>query len=220
MDVTEQRSPVAERPAAAVLRLAVAGLVASGATLALFLLMSVLVATGREALSEAPSGRIVDFVRVPDPPRLRVERPKPEKPPRPEPPPELPVPRVEVAAPVAGAVSLGPLTVDTELAVDASASLSAADGEYLPIVKVAPEYPARARERGIEGWVLLRFTVSETGAVVDPVVVASEPEGWFEEAALRAVQRFKYRPRIVNGKPQPVPGVEHLITFRLDRGTR
>jgi len=113
-------------------------------------------------------------------------------------------------------VNIGAMSVDSDLAVDTSAGLSASDGEYLPIVKVAPVYPRRAQTRGIEGWVLLTFTVTETGSVIDPEVIDAEPSGVFDSAAKKAVERFKYKPRVINGKPQVVRGVEHLITFKLD----
>lgn len=185
-------------------------------TFLLYWFMSVLVAAGQNALTEAPEGRIVNFVRVPDPPQLRTQQPKPEKPDKPEVAPETPKVQTDVAKPQGDAVNIGAMGVDSDLAVDTSAGLSASDGEYLPIVKVAPVYPRRAQTQGTEGWVLLRFTVTETGAVVDPEVVDSEPPGVFDRAAKNAVQRFKYKPRVINGQAQRVQGVEHLITFKLD----
>lgn len=185
-------------------------------TFMLYWLMSALVAAGRNALTEAPKGRIVDFVRVPNPPQLRTEQPKPEKPPKPQKAPETPQVQNDVVKPSGNTVNIGALAVDSDLAVDTSAGLSASDGEYLPIVKVAPVYPRRAQSRGLEGWVLLSFTVTETGSVINPVVIDAEPQGVFDRAAMKAVERFKYKPRVVNGKPQVVSGVEHLITFKLD----
>lgn len=185
-------------------------------TFLLYWLMSVLVAAGRNALTEAPKGRIVDFVRVPNPPQLRTEQPKPEKPVKPEVAPETPQLQNEAVKPEGNTVNIGSMAIDNDLAVDTSAGLSAADGEYLPIVKVAPVYPRRAQSRGIEGWVLLRFTVTETGSVIDPEVIDAEPAGIFDRAAMKAVQRFKYKPRVIDGQARVVTGVEHLITFKLD----
>lgn len=204
-------------PGLAVLRM-FAGVIA-GAIIAflLYWLMSVLVAKGVNALTEAPKGRIVDFVRVPDPPQLRTEQPKPEKPPKPEVAPEVPKMQADTVKPTGNTVDIGNMDIDSSLAVDTSAGLSASDGEYLPIVKVAPQYPSRAQTRGIEGWVLLRFTVTETGAVIDPEVIDAEPPGIFDNAAKKAVMRFKYKPRVVDGVAQKVPGVEHLITFELEK---
>lgn len=185
-------------------------------TVALYYLMSVLVAAGKDALTEAPAGRIVEFVRVPNPPQLRTEQPKPQKPQKPQVAPETPQLQNESVKPQGNVVNIGSMAVDTSLAVDTGAGLSASDGEYLPIVKVAPIYPRRAQSRGLEGWVLLRFTVTETGSVIEPEVVDAEPSGIFDRAAMKAVERFKYKPRVVNGQAQVVRGVEHLITFELE----
>ena len=94
-------------------------------------------------------------------------------------------------------------------------SLDASDGEYLPIVKVAPIYPRRALARGIEGFVILEFTVTPQGTVVDPKVVRAEPEGIFNQAAIDAAKKFKYKPRVIDGKAVSVPGVQNQITFKM-----
>ncbi len=203
-------------PLQGVVRGLVAVIVGLVITVLLYWLMSALVAAGKNALTQAPAGRIVDFVRVPDPPQLRTEQPKPEKPDKPQIAPETPQMQSEAVKPSGNTVNIGALSVDSDLAVDTSAGLSASDGEYLPIVKVAPIYPRRAQSRGIEGWVLLSFTVTETGSVIDPVVIDAEPAGVFDNAAKKAVERFKYKPRVINGQAQVVRGVEHLITFKLD----
>ena len=90
-----------------------------------------------------------------------------------------------------------------------------ADGDYLPIVKVAPVYPRRAVDRGIEGYVIVEFTVTKTGAVRDPVVVEYHPSTIFNKAAINAALKFKYKPRVVNGEPIEVHGVLNRITFEL-----
>ena len=206
----------AGNPVANFLRLLLGGIVAVVVTFCLYWLMAELVAAGREALTDAPKGKIIDFVRLKRDQKLEVERPKPEKPDKPQDAPDAPPPEVQAQAPVAGAINLGPMTVDSRL-TSAGFRLSASDGEYLPIVKVAPIYPARAQSRGIEGWVLLQFTVTETGAVRDPVVIEAQPPGIFEEAAKRAVVKFKYKPRVENGRPIEVAGVQHLITFEIEK---
>ena len=93
--------------------------------------------------------------------------------------------------------------------------MNVAEGDYLPIVRVAPVYPARALSRGIEGYVDMGFTVTTTGTVRDPVVLFST-SGLFERAAIRAVLKFKYKPRVVDGVPVDVPDVKTRITFRIE----
>ena len=82
-------------------------------------------------------------------------------------------------------------------------------------MRVAPVYPARALSRGLEGYVDMQFTVTTTGTVKDPVVVFST-SSLFERAATRAVLKFKYKPRVVDGVPVEVPGVKTRITFQIE----
>ncbi|MFZ8915632.1 MAG: energy transducer TonB, partial [Pseudomonadales bacterium] len=75
--------------------------------------------------------------------------------------------------------------------------------------------PRRALTRGIEGYVLLEFTVTKLGTVENPVVVEADPPGIFDRAAQQAALKFKYKPKVVNGEPIDVAGVRNLITFEL-----
>ncbi|MGD8340524.1 MAG: TonB family protein [Gammaproteobacteria bacterium] len=89
------------------------------------------------------------------------------------------------------------------------------DDEYLPIVNIAPVYPPRAAARGLEGYVIVSFTVSTTGSTEDVVVVESSST-LFERAAIEAASKWKYKPRIVDGQPVAVPGVVNRINFELE----
>ena len=82
--------------------------------------------------------------------------------------------------------------------------------------QVPPQYPQRANSRGIEGWVQLEFTITESGAVTDIVVVAAEPSGYFERAASRALSRWKYKPKIIDGRPARRYNNQVVITFELE----
>jgi len=66
---------------------------------------------------------------------------------------------------------------------------------------VPQEYPARALERGTQGWVDIEFTVATDGTTRDVAVRAAEPAGVFDRAAVQAVGRWQYQPRVVNGTP-------------------
>ncbi|WP_162932272.1 energy transducer TonB [Solimonas sp. K1W22B-7] len=160
----------------------------------------------------------VDFLRLAKNFELetRDRRPPPEMPDRPEAPPEAPVQQMQASAPNQTAININ-MSLENTTQVKANFGLSSTDGEYLPIVKVAPMYPARAQTQGIEGWVLLKFTVTEAGTVIDPVVIEASPPGVFDEAAKKAVTKFKYKPRVENGKPIAVQGIQHLIRFELDK---
>jgi protein TonB len=111
------------------------------------------------------------------------------------------------------------MSFDSDIAADiglkGGLNLDSGDGEYLPIVKVAPIYPRRAQSRGIEGYVIVEFTVAKNGSVQNPLVVEAKPEGIFERAALDAAGKFKYKPRVMDGEPVPVAGVQNKISFKL-----
>ena len=87
------------------------------------------------------------------------------------------------------------------------------DGDALAIVRILPRYPSHALSRGIEGWVLLEFTISELGLAINPVVVDSEPRGVFDRSAISAVRKWKYRPKMEDGKAVKRPNVRQLISF-------
>ncbi len=86
----------------------------------------------------------------------------------------------------------------------------------MPLVQVPPNYPPREISRGTEGWVLIEFNITLFGAVVDPIVIDSDPARVFDSAALRAIQRWKYKPKIVDNKPVAQYGKEQLITFEIE----
>ena len=89
------------------------------------------------------------------------------------------------------------------------------DRDVLPLVRVNPDYPAGAVIRGTEGWVQVQFSVTATGSVRDPVVVASEPGTTFDDAALKAIARWRYNPRVVNGEAVERVGLQTIIRFEL-----
>ena len=112
---------------------------------------------------------------------------------------------------------MGGLDFATDLALDAGLAGAGGDGEMMPIVKVAPTYPRRAQQRGIEGYVVVEFTVTELGTVADPVVIEAEPPGMFDSAAVDAVLRFKYRPQMSEGKAVAVTGVRNIVRFEMEK---
>ncbi len=99
-----------------------------------------------------------------------------------------------------------------------NAKISATDGDYLPLVAIAPQYPPRAAERGIEGWCLVSFTVNGNGDVVEDtiVVVDAEPPNIFNRSSERAARRFKFQPRVVDGVGVEVEGVRYLFSYKLE----
>ena len=79
-----------------------------------------------------------------------------------------------------------------------------------------PQYPASALRRAIEGYVDVAFSVDQAGQVFDARVIAADPQNVFDRAALRAIQRFRYQPRLVNGKAVVSHNQEYRFRFSLE----
>lgn len=185
-------------------------------TLSLLFIMQLLIEYGEEALSKPRTRHQLDFVRIKRNENLNTEDLTPEKPPKPpEVPPELPPQDLDNVDPNAPTINIPPPTVAASVEIGGPGAMNIAEGDYLPIVRVAPVYPARALARGIEGYVDMSFTVTTTGTVKDPIVVFST-SSLFDRAAIRAVLKFKYKPRVVDGVPVEVPGVKTRITFKIE----
>jgi protein TonB len=90
-----------------------------------------------------------------------------------------------------------------------------ADRDVQPIVRIEPSYPVRAQERGLEGTCLMRFDVQPDGTVSEPTIVADCTSSLFSRDAARAVARWKYNPKIVNGEPVTQRGIETVLDFQL-----
>jgi len=86
----------------------------------------------------------------------------------------------------------------------------------LPLTAFEPIYPERARELEVEGYVIVQFTVGPDGRVHDAVVAESVPNRIFNKAAISAIKKFKYKPRIHNGAPVAVRGLRKKFTFDID----
>lgn len=87
----------------------------------------------------------------------------------------------------------------------------------LPMVKVNPAYPHTAALKGIEGFVDVIFDVTETGSTQNIEVVYAEPERIFNSAVIKAVSRWKYKPKMEDGSAVRVTGVRERIRFNLDK---
>lgn len=190
--------------------------VGSVVTISLLFIMQLLIVTGKQALTDPRERHKLEFVRVKRNENLNVEDIVPEKPPKPpETPPETPPQDMDNINPDAPTINVAPPTVSANTDIGGPGGMSIAEGDYLPIVRVAPVYPARALSRGLEGFVDLSFTVTTAGTVKDPIVLQST-SSLFERAAVRAVLKFKYKPRVVDGVPVEVPGVKTRISFMLE----
>ena len=194
---------------------------AIGAVVAVSLLwvMQFLIETGKDALSDNKRPHFMDFVRVERDQAVERKDRKPKKPPAPEEqPPDLPQPQQEQVNPQAESIYVAPVGIDGgAMDIASSFGLEASDGEYLPIVKVAPIYPRRAAERGITGTCMVMYTVSTAGTVKDVQVVEGHCENSvFERPSVEAALRFKYKPRVIDGTAVEVRGVYNRFYYEQE----
>lgn len=199
--------------------LRLAGLLVLGAFIAMLLtwIMHVLIQSGEQQLDESRRTHILDFVRlkreeVSQRMEHRAERPKAD-----QPPPAPEAPRTESAgSDVALAVSAMPLVAEMEIQSGGFA-FGSGEGEYLPIVKVAPVYPPTAAARGLEGFCTVEYTVTINGSTRDIQVLEAQcSDAVFRRPSIMAAERFKYKPRVINGEPVEVNSVRNRFIYTLD----
>ena len=212
-----------------VIRLSLSSIGGVFVTLALFYLMQALIQGADSALSSDKTLTLVDFVRVKQNQQLETKDRKPKKPPPPdEPPPDVPPQNFNVAVDKASVSMAG---LDARLVIDVGgAGFGIGEGDDMAIVKVQPQYPRRALSRGMSGWVIVEFTVSEKGTVIDVIVLENcgwvqnarkegecvdNPNSVFDSAAVKAASKFKYKPKVIDGDPVATAGVLNKITFEL-----
>jgi len=198
-------------------------------TLALFYIMQSLIQSGEKVLKVDPGENLVEFVMLKEVQNLQIK----QRQPKPPPPPDTPPPAVPDTA-FDTALETSPWTMNAVTMESpggfSGPGLMISDGEYLPIVQVQPTYPRHALVKGLVGWVIIEFTVTESGSVLDPFIVANcamihypgslgecegRPNSIFDTAALRAAKKFKYKPKIIDGIAMATAGVQNKITFEL-----
>ncbi|MFP5304503.1 MAG: energy transducer TonB [Gammaproteobacteria bacterium] len=191
---------------------------AAAVTSALILLMVTLIEFADKSLDEKKRIKLPDIIMPSADIRTQRSVEKPDKPEMDDtPPPDVPEQDFDKIDGNAAVGQIGaPGQIGANLDLSIGAGLSVTDGEYLPIVKVAPRYPDSALSRGLEGYVILEYTVTKQGTVRDPVVIESS-SSLFERAAIQSALRYKYKPRVVDGQPIEVPGVRTRITFELEK---
>lgn len=188
--------------------------------IALFLVMHGLISGSGAVDRDRDEFARLDFIQVDQDELENIKRrtppPKPEPPKKPPPPPKITVdnpdqpprdmPKIEMPT-----ISLGISTGGGPYLGRWSAGDPGGEGDVIPIVRIEPQYPREALIQGISGWVEVEFTIEPDGSVSKPRVTASEPSRIFNRNAIRAIYKWRFKPRIVDGKP-----VARRATQRLD----
>jgi len=204
----------------AFVRIAFALVISFFVTSALLFLMQTLIETGRDAVSNRSPVEFADFIRVRRAERLETREEKPQKI-MPEAKPEVVTATIDRSDIDAGGIDIGMSSMATNLQVGGFSigaklgDYGISDAEYMPIVRVVPMYPRQAAMLGIEGYVIVSFTVTATGSVRDCVIVESS-NAIFNRSAVQAALKFKYKPRLVDWVAVEVHGVQTKLSYAFE----
>jgi protein TonB len=135
---------------------------------------------------------------------------------RPPPTPETPRMAFSATGIDNNVASLTPI-VDARGAMSRLSMSAGSDRDVIPLVRINPDYPPRAQTRGIEGYVIVQFTITATGTVKDAIIVEAQPKGMFDDAALKAIARWRYNPKVEAGTAVERVGIRTRLTFQLEQ---
>lgn len=192
-------------------------------TFAMFWTMHLLIAGGRYMAEESQTLATVDFVRLkkesdletrerrkppkpeppkqPPPPKMKIETPPPDAPPTPFQMPKLNLPTNISGGPFLGSYVGGDMGGYSDL---------------IPMMRIQPQYPRNAARDRIEGWVEFKITINPDGTVKSATPIKAQPRGVFESAAMQAILKWKFKPKIVDGKGVEATGIQK-IEFSLEK---
>lgn len=184
---------------------------ATGVTVGLFLIMQALIAVTHITIDDEPSPHFPSITY--EPPALKDELPAPPKPKPVEAQPQVDLAKWEPSEGEKIVVNIvGPAPTRE------NPTISRADSNSVVLLMpVSPQYPERLRQRGIEGYVDLAFTVTSAGTTENFTVIRSQPERVFDQAAIKAVRKWKYRARTKDGIPIATDNVSQRIRFTMEK---
>lgn len=179
-------------------------------TLLLFLIMQQLITNDRNLLQDVIETEAINITRAERDEQSQADRRQPDRPTEQDQPPPPPPMDTNTNRPDLSGINFSLPGIDTSIG-DLS-NIGPVDGDIQPLVRVQPDYPIRAQERGLEGEVCIVLTVTPEGTVTDARVVESTSR-LFDSAALRAVGRFRYAPKVEDGVPVSRTGVRYCFQF-------
>lgn len=201
-------------------RFIVSILLGAAVAFGLFVIMAKLIENSNRPLEEIPEVPVIDVVmQEPDDETQTRTRVPPPPPPPPQQPPKVQPVEPETAEPDASGFNMNIPQVDTGgIGVNiGGVGAMQSDGDATPIVRIDPKYPPEAARDGKEGWVKLQFTINEQGGVDDIEVIDADPKRIFDREARRALRKWKYKPKIVDGKPVKQPNMFVQLDFKLEQ---
>ena len=187
-------------------------------TMALFAFLHMLISR-RGDIGEVTSVVKIEFTRLRTESEIetrKIEKAKQEKVEQAPPPPQIALQKSSMDVGEGGDIGAIQTLVQQQTQSMANINSGGGDRDVVPLVRIDPDYPMQARQRGIEGWVVVEFTITTAGTVKDPTVVASEPGNVFDKAAINAVRKWKYNPKVQDGRPVERPGVKVRLDFEME----
>ncbi len=206
------------------LRVVIAGMVAIGVTFGLFLFMHKLISSGNDDRAELDAIAGIHFgpVEIPDDIATKSRRkpPKPPPPKDPPPPPKMQISKMDQQVQNMPQMDLPNLDVpmvggEGMFIGNFQQVDQKAEGDIIPVVVIRPMYPREAAMNGTEGWVEVEFTITEVGTVKDPKVIDAKPPRIFNREAIRAILKWKFKPRVIDGVAVERRATQ-IIDFNLD----
>jgi protein TonB len=197
------------------LRIPIAALAGAVFTSLMFWLLWTLIETSFETGDRAEAARI-EISRMRRDTEVATKRDEKVERERPPPTPETPRMAFSAGGIDNNVAQLAPV-VDARGAMSRMSMTAGSDRDVIPLVRINPDYPPRALSRGLEGWVQVQFTITPTGTVTDAVVVNAEPKNIFDDAALKAIARWRYNPKVESGVAVERVGVQTIIRFQLEQ---
>lgn len=189
-------------------------------TFVLFVIMAELIANNKKGPGEVEKSPRIDIVMSrPDTSVQQRQRTPPPPPPPPSEPPKVPKAQPEAADTSTAGISVDIPNIDTSVGDSGLGGIGGnlmQDGDATPIVRFEPKMPLKAKREGIEGWVRLRFSIEPDGSTSDIEVVAAEPKRVFDREATKALKRWKYKSKIVDGKAVKQTGLEVQLDFSFN----
>lgn len=201
------------------MRLLVAIVAAVAVTLALFWFMQFLISGDDAELQKPADAMSVEIVRVKREEETRTrEREPPRKPEPEERPPPPPMEQQQTVRPDLGGVGMNAPTADTGLSGGVGLG-NLQEGDPIPVAAIPPQYPRDALMQGLEGWVRVEFTINPDGSVSNARVVDAHPRrGIFDREALRAITRWRFKPKVQDGEAI-ASRAGYTIDFKMDGGS-
>ncbi len=188
----------------------------------IFAMMNTMVST--DGLDNANQGEqaVIDFVRLKQDSESRIKEREKKEPPKPKQPPTPPQQVAQQNTPMKQiAMRMPNVSPDLSLANknllgDAQIGMGFGDGDVIPLVRMPAQYPSKAKRRNIEGFVKARLEVNSKGSVDSVEIIEAKPRGVFERSAIRALYKYKFKPQIIDGKPQPQT-VTQTLEYTLEK---